>query len=117
MFSDDAEGENKFKLNGFVVSNGFEKKKHYYYLEWRNYAGSDKGLNTVAGITDNRGLVVWYADDSFKDNWVKQHPGEGFLGVVDSHPEAGRNVPKLGLKFQVVGQAEDHTAGAVWIHR
>ncbi len=36
----------------------------------------------------NTGLVVWYADDSFKDNWVGMHPGEGFLGVVDSHPEA-----------------------------
>ena len=36
----------------------------------------------------NTGLVVWYADDSFKDNWVGVHPGEGFLGVVDSHPEA-----------------------------
>ena len=35
----------------------------------------------------NTGLVVWYADDSFKDNWVGEHPGEGFLGVVDSHPE------------------------------
>ncbi len=35
----------------------------------------------------NTGLVVWYADDSFKDNWVGVHPGEGFLGVVDSHPE------------------------------
>ncbi|PEA54663.1 peptidase M6 [Bacillus pseudomycoides] len=183
VFSDDAEGENKFKLDGFVVSNGFEKKKHYYYLEWRNYAGSDKGLNSGRGIAYNKGLVVWYADDSFTDNWTGKHPGEGFLGVVDSHPEAivgtvdgkpavgntkfqvadaafsfdqtpawkvssdtrgvfdykglpgvptfddsktysnsaipdaGRNVPKLGLKFQVVGQAEDHSAGAVWIHR
>ena len=24
----------------------------------------------------------------FTDNWVGIHPGEGFLGVVDSHPEA-----------------------------
>ena len=33
-------------------------------------------------------MVVWYADQSFTDNWVGVHPGEGFLGVVDSHPEA-----------------------------
>ena len=36
----------------------------------------------------NTGIVVWYADHSFTDNWVGVHPGEGFLGVVDSHPEA-----------------------------
>ena len=31
--------------------------------------------------------------------------------------DAGRKVPNLGLKFQVVGQAEDKSAGAVWIKR
>ena len=33
-------------------------------------------------------MVVWYADSAYTDNWVGVHPGEGFLGVVDSHPEA-----------------------------
>ncbi|PEB53726.1 peptidase M6 [Bacillus pseudomycoides] len=183
VFSDDAEGQGKMNLKGFVVSDGTEKKQHYYYLEWRNYAGSDMGLKASKGPVYNTGLVVWYADDSFKDNWVGEHPGEGFLGVVDSHPEAvvgnlsgkpvfgttglqiadaafsfdqtpawnvnsltrgqfnypglqgvttfddskvysnsqipdaGRKVPQLGLKFQVVGQADDKSAGAVWIHR
>ncbi|CAI8837365.1 Immune inhibitor A [Bacillus pseudomycoides] len=183
VFSDDAEGQAKMKLNGFVVSDGTEKKPHYYYLEWRNYAGSDEGLKVGRGPVYNTGLVVWYADDSFKDNWIGRHPGEGFLGVVDSHPEAvvgnlngkpvygntglqiadaafsldqtpawnvnsftrgqfnypglpgvatfddskvysntqipdaGRKVPQLGLKFQVVGQADDKSAGAIWIRR
>ncbi|MBS7681814.1 immune inhibitor A, partial [Vibrio cholerae] len=31
--------------------------------------------------------------------------------------DAGRKVPNLGLKFQVVGQADDKSAGAVWIKR
>ena len=88
VFSDDAEGQSKMNVNGFVVSDGTEKKAHYYYLEWRNYAGSDNGLKAGKGPVYNTGLVVWYADDSFKDNWVGVHPGEGFLGVVDSHPEA-----------------------------
>ncbi|MGQ0454517.1 peptidase M6, partial [Bacillus sp. SS-TM] len=88
VFSDDVEGQSKMNLNGFVVSDGTEKKAHYYYLEWRNYAGSDNGLKAGKGPVYNTGLVVWYADDSFKDNWVGMHPGEGFLGVVDSHPEA-----------------------------
>ncbi|MGG1629284.1 immune inhibitor A domain-containing protein [Rossellomorea sp. NRS-1567] len=184
VFSDDAEGEEKFTTDGFVVSNGFDKKAHYYYLEWRNYAGSDEALAFSRGVKYNTGLVVWYGDDSFTDNWVGVHPGEGFLGVVDAHPEAivgnlrgedsvtnstryqvsdaafsldkapdwyvdspsrgifdydglagvrvfddskkymnelipdaGRNVPNFGLKFEVIGEAKDNSAGAVWIHK
>lgn len=184
VFSDDAEGETKFKLNGFVVADGFDKKKHNYYLEWRNYAGADQALKYSSGVPYNTGLLVWYADSSFTDNWVGLHPGEGFLGVVDSHPEAivgtlngkptvknstrfqiadaafslnqtpawkvvsptrgtydykglpgvtkfddsklyindlipdaGRKLPKFGLKFEVVGQADDNSAGAVRLYR
>ena len=184
VFSDDAEGQPSFTLKGFTASNGIEYKKNNYYLEWRNYAGSDEALQYGRGPVYNTGLVVWYADQSFSDNWVGVHPGEGFLGVVDSHPEAivgslnghpsvknstryqiadaafsfdqtpawkinspsrgvfdykglpgvakfddskaymntlipdaGRKLPKLGLKFEVVGQADDKSAGAVWIHR
>ncbi len=184
VFSDDAEGQPAMVLKGFTVSNGLEQKKHNYYIEWRNYAGSDTALQYARGPVFNTGMVVWYADQSFTDNWVGVHPGEGFLGVVDSHPDAivgtlngqptvksstryqiadaafsfdqtpawkvnsptrgifdykglpgvakfddskqyinsvipdaGRKLPKLGLKFEVVGQAEDKSAGAVWIHR
>ena len=39
VFSDDAEGQPAMTLKGFTVSNGFEQKKHNYYIEWRNYAG------------------------------------------------------------------------------
>ncbi|MFH4351675.1 hypothetical protein WAJ70_21555, partial [Acinetobacter baumannii] len=31
VFSDDAEGTPQFKLDGFAVSNGTEKKSHNYY--------------------------------------------------------------------------------------
>lgn len=184
VFSDGAEGTSPFSLDGFVVSNGIDYKKHYYYLEWRNYQGSDKALEYSRGVKYNTGLVVWYADDSYLDNWVGIHPGEGFLGVVDSHsdalifkmngqdsvaqttryqvadaafsldktpawyvnsptrgelnyaslpgvdefsdsksymntliPDAGRKVPNFGLKFKVVGEAKDNSAGKVWIHK
>ncbi|MDM5238162.1 peptidase M6 [Bacillus cereus] len=183
-FSDDAEGAPQFKLDGFAVSNGTEKKKHNYYVEWRNYAGSDNALKFARGPQYNTGMVVWYADSEYTDNWVGVHPGHGFLGVVDSHPEAivgtlngkptvksstrfqiadaafsfdktpawkvvsptrgtftynglagvpkfddskkyineqipdaGRILPKLGLKFEVVGQADDNSAGAVRLYR
>jgi immune inhibitor A len=33
VFSDDAEGAANFNLDDFVVSNGMELKKHYFYLE------------------------------------------------------------------------------------
>nr|WP_223192808.1 immune inhibitor A domain-containing protein [Paenibacillus sedimenti] len=184
VFLDDAEGASGFNLDGFIVSNGMEFKKHYYYLEWRNYAGADKALAYSRGVKYNTGLVVWYADDSYLDNWVGIHPGQGFLGVVDSHsdalifkldgqdsvaqttryqvadaafsldktpswyinnptrgeynyksmhgveefsdtksymnaliPDAGRLVPNFGLKFRVVGEAKDNSAGLVWIHK
>lgn len=184
VFSDDAEGTPQFKLDGFAVSNGTEKKKHNYYVEWRNYAGSDNALKYARGPEYNTGMVVWYADSAYTDNWVGLHPGHGFLGVVDSHPEAivgtlngkptvasstrfqiadaafsfdktpawkvvsptrgtytynglagvpkfddsktyinkqipdaGRILPNLGLKFEVVGQADDNSAGAVRLYR
>ena len=184
-FSDDAEGTPKVALNGFEVSDGFIKKPHYYYLEWRNYAGSDTALQYSRDAKYNTGLVVWYADDTFTDNWGGIHPGEGFLSVVDSHPDAlvfklnGKDsiaqttryqvadaafsldnspawyvnsptrgiydykglpgvtefdstksyinsvIPDAGvkvpsqypIKVQVIGEAKDNTAGAVWIHK
>ncbi len=184
IFTDNAEADPKVTMDGFIVTNGYSKANNYYYLEWRNYAGSDKALAFSRGAKYNTGLVVWYADESFTDNWVGVHPGEGFLGVVDSHPEAvfgllngqktinqstnyqvadaafsldktpafsvfsptrgayeftslkgnkvfddsmtyinndipdaGRIVPNLGLKFEVIGEAKDNSAGAVWIHK
>ncbi|MEW8966078.1 immune inhibitor A domain-containing protein [Exiguobacterium alkaliphilum] len=184
LFSDDAEGAEAVKLNGFVKSDGWDEKPHYYYLEWRNHAGADAGLLNGRGVKYNTGLVVWYGDDSFSDNWVGVHPGEGFLGVVDSHPEAligklngkdtvagstryqiadaafsldntipwyinspsrgiydykaqpgvkqfndantyinslipdaGKKLPKYGLVVDVVGEAKDNSAGAVWIRK
>ncbi|WP_284036373.1 immune inhibitor A domain-containing protein [Neobacillus sp. 114] len=184
-FSDDAEGTPQVTLDGFEVSDGWIKKPHYYYLEWRNYAGSDKALQYSRDAKYNTGLVVWYGDDTFTDNWGGVHPGEGFLSVVDSHPEAlifnlkGKDsiaqttryqvadaafsldqapawsvssptrgiydykglpgvtefdstkayinnvIPDAGvkvpaqypIKVQVIGEAKDNSAGAVWLHK
>ncbi|MBU7591946.1 immune inhibitor A domain-containing protein [Metabacillus halosaccharovorans] len=184
IFSDDAESEARVTLDGFIISNGFSKANNHYYLEWRNYAGSDKALAYSRDAVYNTGLLVWYADESYTDNWVGVHPGQGFLGVVDSHPkavygmlngqktvaqstryqiadaafsldktpsffvdsptrgayefvglkgvkkfddsnkyidpaipDAGRLIPNHGLKFEVIGEAKDNSAGAVWIHK
>nr|WP_071458516.1 immune inhibitor A domain-containing protein [Bacillus mediterraneensis] len=185
VFADGAEGAASVKLDGFIQTNGTFLKDHYYYIEWRNYAGSDKALEFARGVKYNTGMVVWYGDESFADNWTGVHPGEGFIGVVDSHPQAivgkmangtptinqstryqiadaafsydkspawyienstrgtydykglpgvtsfddsrtymnelipdaGRKVPNYGLKFQVIGEAKDNSAGAVWIRK
>ncbi|MDE1460777.1 immune inhibitor A domain-containing protein [Spartinivicinus poritis] len=88
LFSDNAEGDVPFTLAGFTVDPGYLMADHYYLLEWRNHAGVDVGLKHI-NRKDNLmvfdpGLIVWYVDDSYTDNWVGIHPGEGFLGVVDS---------------------------------
>ncbi len=35
-------------------------------------------------ISFSRGMLIWYVDLSYVDNWVGNHPGEGFLGIVDA---------------------------------
>lgn len=78
-----------FGLNGFKKMDGNKLTDHYYLLEWRNHKGVDEGLKNIRRgeslMSYDSGLVVWYADDSFTENWTGTHPGDGFLGVVDAH--------------------------------
>ncbi|WP_026695134.1 immune inhibitor A domain-containing protein [Peribacillus kribbensis] len=79
-----------FTLKGFQKFDGNKLTDHYYLLEWRNHKGVDEGLGHIARgaslMSYDGGLVVWYADDSFTENWTGVHPGDGYLGVVDAHP-------------------------------
>ncbi|WP_438825069.1 immune inhibitor A domain-containing protein [Bacillus sp. JJ1122] len=93
IVDDGAEGATSpFALNGFTKSDGNKYSDHYYLLEWRNHKGVDTGLANIKRgkslMSYDGGLVVWYVDPTFTDNWTGIHPGEGFIGVVDSHPEA-----------------------------
>nr|WP_263324046.1 immune inhibitor A [Neobacillus sp. Marseille-Q6967] len=184
VFSDGAEGDPKFELNGFAKHDGKTTATHYYLLEWRSHNGVDEGLKNIRRgaslMSYDKGLVVWYVDETYGDNWTGVHPGDGFLGVVDadqhtlswsdkalastryqvhdaafglnktekmflnypgqftmtdnftqrnslfndsadySNPglvDAGRNVPKYGLKFRVVGESADGTVGKVLIFK
>jgi immune inhibitor A len=78
-----------FALNGFTKNDGNKYSDHYYLLEWRNHAGVDMGLKNIRRgaslMSYDSGLVVWYVDPTFTDNWTGVHPGEGFVGVVDAH--------------------------------
>ncbi len=85
---DDAEGESAFTQNGFTKANGKVYSDHYYLLEWRSHNGVDRGLDNIRRgaslMTFDDGLVVWYVDKKYDENWTGAHPGEGFVGVVDA---------------------------------
>ncbi|NWQ40864.1 immune inhibitor A [Bacillus sp. EB106-08-02-XG196] len=184
FFFDGAEGDSKFTFDGFKKDSGKTTATHYYLLEWRAHNGVDAGLAHIRRgaslMSYDPGLVVWYVDETYGDNWTGMHPGDGFLGVVDadqhtlswsdkalastryqmhdaafsltkannmfiSYPgqftmmdnytqlnplfddssnysnpglvDAGRNVPKYGLKFRVVGESADGTVGKVLIFK
>jgi immune inhibitor A len=91
IVEDGAESTPVFTLKGFEKSDGNKYSDHYYLLEWRNHEGVDTGLANIKRgnslMSYDEGLVVWYVDPTFTDNWTGTHPGEGFLGVVDAHPE------------------------------
>ncbi len=78
-----------FSLKGFKKMDGNKLTDHYYLLEWRNHQGVDEGLKNIklgnSLMSYDGGLVVWYVDDSYTNNWTGIHPGDGYLGVVDAH--------------------------------
>ena len=112
MWSDDAEGTSTFTFNGFSQSNGKQYAAQYYLLEWRSYADVDKGLKHIKRgaslMSYNNGLVVWYVDQSYSDNWVGKHPGNGFLGVVDADQQVLKWVTAL-LQRQVSKYMMQHS--------
>jgi immune inhibitor A len=95
LVSDNAEEKSLFELNGFEINNGKVLSTNYYLIEWRNHKGIDeglKGINTWYGNTYeyDPGMVVWYVNDYYSDNWTGVHPGGGYLSVVDADQ---KNIP------------------------
>jgi immune inhibitor A len=88
VLSEGAEGDSSFVFNGFETSDGTTTTPHYYLLEWRSHNGVDEGLAHIRRgdslMSYDSGLVVWYVDESYDNNWTGVHPGDGFLGVVDA---------------------------------
>lgn len=97
VFQDNGEnGEEEWNVSGWMLSKGYEMKDHYYLLEWRNYNNTDASLkycynytNLDKGIAEyfryEPGMLMWYRDTAYDDNWTAEHPGYGFLSVIDSH--------------------------------
>jgi len=97
VFFDDVETEDPaWTTHGFVRHQGKGYKPHYYMLELRNYHGSDASLaypynfygppSTVEWFNYDPGVLLWYRDMTFTENWVGEHPGQGFMLAVDAHP-------------------------------
>ena len=104
---DDAEGDAQFGLDGFTKNDGIKRSDHYYLLEWRSHNGVDEGLANIRRgdslMTFDDGLVVWYVDNQYSENWTGIHPGDGFLGVVDADQRVNKwSDGSLGLtRYQV----------------
>jgi immune inhibitor A len=41
-------------------------------------------------MTYDPGLVIWYVDNKYDNNVEAQHPGHGFLNVVDAHQNVAK---------------------------
>lgn len=113
ILSDDVEGTGAFTLNGFEKNTGSVFAPHYYLVEWRNHHGVDMGLAHISSLgrvfSYDPGMVVWYVDDYYTDNWTGVHPGNGYLGVVDADQNSvmwkfadGKTAPMLASgKYQM----------------
>ncbi|WP_237417063.1 immune inhibitor A domain-containing protein [Halobacillus litoralis] len=104
---DDVEGEPKFVLDGFTKNDGIKRSDHYYLLEWRSHNGVDEGLANIRRgdslMTFDDGLVVWYVDNQYSENWTGIHPGDGFVGVVDADQRVNKwsDGAVAGTRYQV----------------
>ncbi|MEW5803916.1 MAG: immune inhibitor A domain-containing protein [bacterium] len=103
LFSDTMEsGAGEWEARGWYIFSGSEETRilHYYLAEWRQPVGFDASMtnwyhvvdsvppnNIVETFSANPGMLLWYRDGEFDDNWVGMHPWKGFLLIVDSHPE------------------------------
>lgn len=96
-----------FSLAGFSKDKGVNYTNHYYLLEWRTHQGIDEGLKHIYVAGENlrfdEGLLIWYVDDMFDNNWVGVHPGDGFVGVVDAdqHVNKWNGTDTASTRYQI----------------
>lgn len=88
LFSNEAESVDNVVLDGFIHDKGVQYATNYYLIEWRTHTGVDVGLahNSVLGtnFAYDEGMVVWYVNEYYTENWGASHPGGGFLSVIDA---------------------------------
>ncbi len=89
IFEDDAESgttEAFYPVDGWISATGKTAVGHRYMIEWRSHLNADEGLTEVGGANFdyNQGMLVWYINDGYENNWVGVHPGYGRIGVIDA---------------------------------
>jgi immune inhibitor A len=125
VFVDNVEtADTAWNADGWSRVTGTDLKTHYYLMEWRNLKAMETKYNGASlvnfdnGLTGaysydpfaanpdqpeffsyNPGLLLWYRDTSYTDNWTGTHPGHGFLLVVDAHSQAMMRPPVYNVKL------------------
>ena len=105
--TDADEHDSLFTMFGFTKSEGFTLSEHYYLVEWRTHNGIDSGLGHINIAGENmafeQGMLIWYVDNMFSNNWVGIHPGDGFLGVVDAdrHTNTWSDNSPASTRYQI----------------
>jgi immune inhibitor A len=101
-------GDEGWVLDGFVATTGAETGlfNNYYIASNRSYTSFDKYLKTgpynfgwistrpdwVEHFSYQQGLLVSYWDTSQLDNNTSEHPGQGLILPIDSHPRPMLNL-------------------------
>lgn len=102
---DGAETEGTVTLNGFNrVGETVEGDAMNYYVQLRSHNGVDVGLDSR---NFEPGVVVWLRNEGYDDNKVGEHPGYGFIGVVDAglNTSTGSNTTQLrDAAFSLLGR-------------
>jgi len=122
IFFDDVETLDPGWTAEYWIRRGAVITAHYYMMEWRNFVGFDQSLQYCYSwpstyyynlgyaerFSYNPGLLLWYRNVAYSDNWVGVHPGRGYLLVVDSHP-APLKTPVGGYTWRTSVQVQDAT--------
>jgi immune inhibitor A len=123
IFHDDVETlDPGWLTSGWTRNNGIRSIAHYYIMEWRNFIGFDESLRYCYSYPSNYyynlgyaerysynpGLLIWYRDFMYTDNWVGLHSGHGYLLVADSHPQPLKT-PIGGYTWGTSVQVQDAT--------
>ncbi|WP_435273759.1 immune inhibitor A domain-containing protein [Psychrobium sp. nBUS_13] len=73
----DVKGFSSFKR----ISDYKDAAPEYYYIQLRSNEKLDAGL---VGENYDPGILLWYRNDAFTNNNSSEHPGQGFIAVVDA---------------------------------
>jgi len=82
VFSDTGEGTTSSELTHFTkITKDLPLEPVSYYLQYRPLTSLDSGLMLR---NYEPGLLLWLGDENYTDNNSSEHPGHGFIGVVDA---------------------------------